>query len=253
MTQPIARIYGSQAVGKSAFAALQEAGFRTDDIHVITRPKSREPAEEEGPANAILEAILAAGIAPVQAAVYADAVGKGKTLVTVKPPFGGARVAIEILDGLNPIAVTVPEVEVAPPAVGFTFDSSSATPLSDAFGWKVLLNNPTPLSSYMGWSVLKKETGPSRTLDSIRKQSNDPTPFSTKLGLPVLIDNPTPLSSKAGWKTLWGTAAPLSDKLGWKTLWGSASPLSDKLGWKTLLNNPTPLSSLLGLPVLSKR
>ncbi len=255
MTQPIARIYASQASGTSAMAALQEAGFRTDDIAVITRPMAKESGEEEAPHNLVLEAILAAGVAPEPAAVYAEAVANGKTLVAVKPPFGGAKLAIEILDGFDPVALAVPEVAAAPEPVfaGFMFDSSSPTPLSDAFGWKVLLNDPTPLSSYMNWTVLKKETGPSRTLEQIRKQSNDPSPFSSKLGLAVLIDNPTPLSSKAGWKTLWGSAAPLSEKFGWKTLWGSATPLSDKFGWRVLSDNSTPLSTLLGLPVLSKR
>jgi hypothetical protein len=251
MTQPIARLYGTQTNAKSTIAALSEAGFRTEDVHLIVRPKARD-AGEEAAGELAVETITALGFVPAHAAVYAEAVNKGKTLVAVKPPFGGARLAMEIMDGFSPIAASLPEVEAPEPAVGFSFNTASPTPLSDAFGWKVLLDDPTPLSTYMGWSVLKRETGPSRTLAAIRKQSDNPTPLSSQLGLKVLIDNPAPLSTKFGWKLLWDKATPLSDRFGWKLLWDKPTPLSDKFGWKLLLNNPTPLSSWLGLPVLRK-
>jgi len=250
MTQLIARIYDTETSGKAAMAALQEAGFRIDDIHMFAGATASDDGASS--TDSTLAAIVAAGIAPAHAAVYAAHVAKGEILVAVKPPFGGARLAGEIMDGLSPVAVTLPAAPVEMPSVGMIFSSTSATPLSDAFGWKVLLNDPTPLSTYMGWSVLKQETGPSSTLAAIRRQSANPTPFSKLLGLPVLSDNAAPLSTKLGWKLLWDKAAPLSEKFGWKLLLDKSAPLSDALGWKLLLNNPTPLSSMLGWPVLSK-
>ena len=249
MTQLIARIYDTETSGKAAMAALQEAGFRTDDIHMFAGATAPDDAS---PTDSTLAAIVAAGIAPAHAAVYAAHVAKGETLVAVKPPFGGARLAGEILDGLGPVAVTLPAAPATTVDAGMFFTGKGPTPLSDAFGWTVLINDPTPLSTMMGWSVLKKETGPSRTLAAIRRQSANPTPFSKLFGLPVLIDNPAPLSGKLGWKLLSDKIAPLSQMLGWKLLSDKGTPLSDALGWKLLLNNPTPLSSMLGWPLLSK-
>jgi hypothetical protein len=228
MPQPLARIYGSQATASAVLKQLHERGLSGEAVAEITG----STADPVG-------AITAAGVPESHAKVYAEAVGRGETVVLVCPPFGYAKAATEVLDSHHSISVDLPAASApasAPKAKASAAAFDGATPLSSWFGWKVLSDDPTPLSSKLGWSVLKTDPSSSSTLESIRKQSNEPGPLSRALGWPLLASSKT----------------PLSEKLGWETSSAKAAPLSEKLGWKVLLTDPTPLSSRLGWPVLSK-
>jgi hypothetical protein len=247
-------MYGSQETATAVVKDLRDHGFSEDSIKVVAGAESTD-------------SIVQAGVSPAAAKVYAEGLGNGQALVVVDPLFGYARVATQILDSHDPIAVDVPEDVTSPTtrsarAPAGSTERSAAAPLSAALGMPVLSSDPTPLSTWLGWRVLKPEQTTLTTGDSIRKQSNDPAPLSKKLGLPTLsgklpsarlLPDAAPLSAKLGWRTLSDDPAPLSAKFGWPTLLNDPAPLSAKAGWKTLSNNPTPLSSWLGLPVLSKR
>jgi len=224
MPQPLARIYGSQATASAVVKQLHERGLSGDAVAEIT-----------GSTPDPLGSITAAGVPASHAKVYADAVGRGESVVLVCPPFGYAKAATEVLDSHHSIAVDLPEAPVAASASAAA-GWDGATPLSSWLGWTVLSNNPTPLSSWLGWSVLKTEPSTSPTMESIRKKSDDPGPLSRLFGWPLLAT----------------TRTPLSKTLGWETTSPKAAPLSEKLGWQVLLDDPTPLSSRLGWPLLSK-
>jgi hypothetical protein len=249
MPVTVSRIYDTPEKAETAANELKKYSFSPEHINVVT-PNDNDP-----------EAALAkGGISNARAKVYAEAVGRGESVVTVLPTFGKAAKAAEILDSFGPVETHISDVPdsverggKARPAsasgpAGATPLSSAAgwkvlshdpTPLSSKFGWRVLLNDPTPLSSRFGWRLLSdSQTGRSSL-------SNDPAPLSNLLGWKLLSSNPAPLSSQAGWRILSDDPAPLSRKFGWRVLSENQKPGA------SLSDNPTPLSSALGLPVLS--
>ena len=205
----------------------------TADEHesAAAKPASTSAHSVSKSADPVLTSILAAGVSPNQASIYAEGVRRGEVLVAVQPLFGRAQSATTILDSFDPIAVALPEAEPASVAA-----RDAAAPLSSALGMKVLSSDPTPLSSWLKWRTLMPELRSSPALEGIRKRSGDAAPLSNKLGMSVL-------SAKA---------APLSARFGWRVLSDNPAPLSTWRGWRLLSNNPTPLSSLLGWRVLLK-
>ena len=261
MTQTIARLYRSRDTAMAAVDALKERGFSDGSIHVVAPPETTS----EGPytsadlvsastrpvpasTDPVLTSILAAGVSPVQAPIYAEGVRQGEMLVAVQPLFGYAQSASTILDSFDPVAVALPETEPASVA-----PRDDAAPLSSALGMKVLSSDPTPLSTWLKWPTLKPEPGPSRVLDGVRKQSGDAAPLSSKLGMSVLSSKAAPLSERLGWRLLSDNPTPLSTWRNWRVLSDNPAPLSTWRGWRLLLNNPTPLSSFLGWRVISKK
>jgi hypothetical protein len=250
MPVTVSRIYDTSEKAETAANELKKYSFSAENINVVT-PNDNNPEA----------ALTRGGISHERAKVYAEAVSRGESVVTVLPTFGKAAKAAEILDSFGPVETHISDVPdsvergrtAGPRATG---SSDPATPLSSATGWKVLSHDPTPLSSKFGWKVLLK----------------NPAPLSSWLGWRVLSDNqvgraslssdPAPLSSMFGWKLLSGNSAPLSAAAGWRILSDDPAPLSRKFGWRLLSDNhkpsaslshdPTPLSSTLGLPVLSK-
>ena len=236
MTAPIISVFKNRTIARAAAKDLLARGFATGSVEVIAKP-SRKSAIAISLADPVVQAIIAAGVHMNPAQDYAERVYQGESLVVVRPPFGIAVSAADVLQQRNPIEVTVPQVESTHTPRTSGIDWTSPTPLSSWLGWRVLLDNPAPLSTWLNKATLKPEPASSPTLDSIRRQSAEPTPLSSKFGWRLLSDNPSPLSSKFGWDLLKN----------------SPTPLSDKFGWKVTSDDPTPLSSRFGWPLLSKK
>jgi hypothetical protein len=253
MPVTISRIYDSPEKAETAASELKKYSFAPEHINVVT-PGSHD-------AEATVSALTKGGISSARAKVYAEAVERGKSVVTVLPTFGKAAKAAEILDTFGPVETHITDVpdsvergptaprgsagstDAAAPlssATGWKVLSHDPTPLSSKFGWRVLLDNPTPLSSWLGWRTLSDNQTSRSSL------SSDPAPLSNMLGWKLLSDNPAPLSSQAGWRILSDDPAPLSKKFGWRVL------SDDQTAKASLSDNPTPLSSMFGLPVLSE-
>ncbi|MFL5284225.1 MAG: hypothetical protein ACJ8AW_25345 [Rhodopila sp.] len=254
MPVTVTRIYDSPEKAKKAADELKKFTSESQ-IHVVN-PSGQNVASLE-------VALTATGMSAGSAKAYGEAVGRGRSVVTVAPSFGSAARTTEVLDAAGPVdthITDVPDTADRRPrraaASGGATVADPAAPLSSKFGWEVLAtDNPTPLSDKAGWKVLSP---------------NNPTPLSDKLGWKTLSDSqdakaslvhdPAPLSSKFGWAVLSRDATPVSNKFGWRVLSDDPAPLSRKLGWRvlsedrtsriSLINDPAPLSRWLGLPVL---
>jgi hypothetical protein len=252
MPVTVTRIYDSPEKAQKAADELKKFTSESQ-IHVVN------------PGGQNTEATLAAtGMSVGSAKAYAEAVDRGRSVVTVAPMFGSAGRATEVLDSVGPVDTHITDVpdtverrpRLRAGGTGSATVADPAAPRSSKFGWEVrATDNPTPLSDKAGWKVLAP---------------NNPTPLSDKLGWRVLSDNqdgkaslvhdPAPLSRKLGWRLLSRDATPASNKFGWKVLTHDPAPLSRKLGWRVLSDNqdakaslihdPAPLSRWLGLPVL---
>ena len=231
----VSRIFSTNEDATGAVGDLEQAGFRRAAIQVISAT--------EGDASEA--ALVKSGVTPAHAAPYAAAVSKGGTLVLVEAPPGGAVAVKAILETARPgdagaataeyEAVARPELSKSGTTSASVSAADSATPLSSALNWPVLLDDPAPLSKWLNWRTL---TAP-------------PTEKPTSHGLPFLSDDPTPLSSKLGLKVLSDNPAPLSTKMNRNVISDDPTPLSNRFNWRVLLDNPSPLSSWLGIAVLS--
>lgn len=252
MAQTIARMYANQETAAAALTALRDRGFRKDATHIIARPEMQEGTSPDAGTSIdpVLEAMTKIGVAPEHARIFAERVRHGEALVAVEAQFGTAQLATTVLEGANPVpvTVTVPEIEYSS---GVNW--ASAAPLSSALGMPVLLSDATPLSGFLKWPALKRQSASSASLASIQKQSREAAPLSSNLRLPVLLEKAAPLSDVLRWKAVFNDPAPLSEKTKLPVLSGNPAPLSTSLGLALLSNDPAPLSSLLKLPVLSKR
>ena len=221
MTQAITRVYGTETHASDAVKALKTNGFLGDQINLVTA----------GAEDAVA-AVEKGGVPKAHAEIYAERARGGGAIVSVRPPFGTAQRATEILDSFQPIEADVSHVAVVPvKTAGKTRARTTdilelpamkddATPLSSRFNLPVLLDDPTPFSSYWKWPLL----------------SDKSAPLSEKFGIPVVSSNATPLSS---WLNLPMFSA-------------SATPLSSWLNLPMFTSGATPLSSWLGLQVISK-
>jgi len=233
MTQTISRLYSSPSSATAAVEDLKASGFGDEAVHVVT------PSEAQ---DGIVAAVVAGGVPKAQAPVYAEGVGRGETLVSVRAPFGYATTATEILDRHGPVATDLPDHGYELPT------RDPAAPLSSAWGWPVLSSNPTPLSSFLHWPTLSSRRSPPKPDPEL---VDDPAPLSKKIGMEVLSDEPAPLSKRLGWRLLSDNPWPLSTRLGWSLLSKDPTPLSSRLGWRTLSDSPAPLSARMGWRVLS--
>ena len=224
MAQATVRIFGTEQAASNALKELKRQGFQ--DARQINPPpppsgESGETDHEAPDPAAIKAAISQADISEEQAAIYAKAIEHGHSLVTVKPPFGRAKLAEKILERFGPMPSEAETTHIDATSPNTDTVSTEAAPFSSWLGWKLLLHDPAPFSRLLGWRVL----------------SNDASPLSRRMG----------------WKELSHSPTPLSDKLNWPVLSNRAAPLSEWLGWRTISSNPTPLSSWLGWPVLYRR
>jgi hypothetical protein len=210
MPQSIIRIYKTEAQANKAAAHLIGEGY--SGVFQFNAPTSASAAARS---NLVTE-MMAAHILKSHAESYVDDLTKGKSLVMVRPIFGQAVNAINVLDSYAPVASGHPETKES---VHFHWDE--AAPLSSAFRLPILAKTEHPIETLTGISSLTKGKAF----------------ISHLLGMPLL---------KAG-------AARRETSMGFKMLSNSATPLSSAIGMRTLSQNATPLSSMFGLPVLTKR
>jgi hypothetical protein len=236
MPVTVIRVYASQDAATSVWQELKRQHFSPSEVSVIY------PAADGADAA---PSIQAAGIGPYRAQRYAEYLRNGGALVLVRPPFGSAEAAEQILDRFDPLPTGVPEID-------YDLDrdyEDDATPFSRFFGWKVLLrNSPAPFSESLGWHTLSKPNSPTYPASiPIPLLGGSAAPLSKTLGLPVLTKHGAPVAPTSGVARLSAKPALFSSLLGLKTLLTKHTILGGEL-----LNSPTPLSSALGLPVLIK-
>jgi hypothetical protein len=174
MTTIITRLYAAEEHASNAASALKRK-FGADQVNLVT-PTNSEGADVEALA-------VKGGVRPAHAAVYADKVQQGHSLVTVHAPWGFAQHVIDALESHGPVDAGVAETE-------YHQVPYEATPFSNALGWSVLTkfksnvvlsNDPAPFSAFLKWPTLF----PSK---SSAKLVNGAAPFSKALNLPVLSD-----------------------------------------------------------------
>ena len=244
MTQAITRLYGTETHASDAVKDLKKNGFLGDQISLVSGA--------DGSGDGLVDAIEKGGVPNAHAAIYAERVQRGGSVVSVRPPFGTAQRATAILDSFEPIDAGVSNVPVGPAKVagktvtrtaGRSTDTvemlplkDDATPLSSRLNLPVLLDDPTPFSTYWKWPVL----------------SDKSAPLSEKFGIPVASSNATPLSTWLNLPVFSASATPLSSWLNLPIFSASATPLSSWLNLPMFTTGSTPLSTWLGLQVISK-
>jgi BCD family chlorophyll transporter-like MFS transporter len=205
MSQTISKIFPSHETVYSVVAELKTYKFSDDSIQVVLT----EPGSD---VETITAQLKAAYVLASLAKVFAEHMPSGGGLVIVRPPFGRASTAIEILDSFQPVPSGIVEADSKPMA------------------W----DEAAPFSSALQWDT----------------QIDDAAPFSKFLGLETLTEGKASLSEALGIPLLAGKASPLSSLVGLPTLLEKAAPLSSMLALPTLSHNPTPFSSLFKLKVL---
>lgn len=222
MAQILSRLFTSST---NAAAAVKDLGdHRFGDNEVFTIDAAAGSSRDD-----LVSQIAQAGIVKSDAAVYADKVQAGSTLVVVHAPFGSARKATVLLDRHQPLPAVVAAAPMPRP-----MRYEKAAPASSIFQWPTLSSDPTPVSSFFRWPTISNFS------------------LSRSRGFAELADDAAPLSKKLNWSLLSESAGPLSQKMKWRLLSDDAAPLSQRMNWGTLSSNPAPLSSMLGIQVLSR-
>jgi hypothetical protein len=219
----LTRLFTDAARAKSAESNLLSTGYERKSVRLITSADAHSAAD-----------LTRHGVASGNARHYAERIAAGATLLIVEAPFGTAGHATAIL---NAAGGTEDEADHTRHE---TMEWDDATPLSSAFGWKVLSHDPAPLSHALGMGTLSNEQR------GKAKLSHNPAPLSSMLGLKLLSGNAAPFSRMLGLPVLSSKPAPLSAAVGAKTLTASSGPLTVS----GLSHDPAPLSNLLGIPTL---
>ena len=217
MTVITTRLYDTPQNAKGAVTKLKKSHFADDQIVVVS-------GEGKSP-DAVAAAIKALGLPSSAIKSFGAAIGGGASLVAVRPAFGKAHEAGEILNSFSPTA-----------AEEFVVLEDTSSPIASGPGFAALANDPTPLSSYFQWDVLSpKKFG-----------------LSNWLKWDLLSGDLFPVSKLFGWKLLSDNPTPASKAFSWPLLSNDPTPLSSKYKWTLLINDPTPLSSKFNWSVLSK-
>ncbi len=219
----LTRLFTSAARAKAAEDNLLSTGYERKSVRLITSADGHSAAD-----------LTRHGVASGNAKHYAERIAAGATLLIVEAPFGTAGHATAILNAAGGTEEEPAHTQHE------TMEWDDATPLSSAFGWKVLSHDPAPLSHALGMGALSKNQ------NAKAKLSHNPAPLSSLLGLTLLSGDAAPLSRLLGLPVLSSKAAPLSSAVGAKTLTASSGPLTVS----GLSHDPAPLSSLLGIPTL---
>jgi hypothetical protein len=239
MSQPVTRLYEKKRPATDAVAELKKNGFPGEAITLVTPADAKAfKADATASDDSLFAALEKAGISKAAAAIYAERILGGASVVSITPNWGTAQRATKILNSFGPAEVALPDEAPSVPsfsaADGQFFDWTGPAPLSEFFKWDVLQDNPTPLSSKFNWPVLSKKTFFVLHGSRVSELSNSPAVFSSWLKWPLLSNKTTPLSD-------WLKIPVLSDK---------ATPFSDWAKWPLLSNKATPFSDYLNAPVL---
>jgi hypothetical protein len=219
MAQVISRLYDSS----KQLAAL-ENDLKTNDFAyaVVIGSQSGKSASADGIVAAMQQAHVSGG----DAEAYAEFVKKGGVVVVVQAAFGRGAIAIAILDGYSPNAISMGK------STSSASDIGTATPFSNILHVPVLTSGP-----------FKPHSGDWLLVDSDKTFS----------GRPLVITSTGPYQSFSGKPLLLNSSGPYKSFSGTPLLLNTSGPYKSYSGVPLLINNPTLLSSWLGLPVLSKR
>jgi hypothetical protein len=238
MGQPITRLYENEKTALGAVSELKKSGFPGEQIVLVT-PKDAKAMPNGAEEDTLVAAFEKAGVSKAAAAIYAERVRAGGSVVSVSPNWGTGQRATKILERFDPVDAGVGEVEAsaaASNASGAQTGKRDAGALFSSFlNWPVLRNDPAPLSTWLKWPLISQRAAP----------------LSQDAKLAVISDNATPLSSFLKWPLISGNATPLSTWLKRPVLSDKATPLSDWAKAPVIVNDPTPLSKKLGVKTLS--
>lgn len=240
MILPIVRLYESAAKAAAAVAALREFGIAADAIRVVA-PPDKEPSRD-----AVAKDIMSGLVLRAHAVRYAEQVVAGRTLVSVRAPFGMSGLVIDMLEAAGPVAYSLPPVREKSVAW------DEATPLSSALFLPVLKRGAAPFSDLWGLRTLKKGLSPLAFTLGDPSASSETT--SEMFGMPTVVRR------RPGWSTSFGLPLLKRVASGWSSSFGmpllsrgGRGPWTTSFGLPLLARNPAPLSSLFGLRAVSGR
>jgi hypothetical protein len=176
-------MYQTEQQATDAYHKLREFGFTDEVTNLVTSGVGSLPD--------IMSAIMAGFVLRADAAVYAQGIQSGLTLVSVQAPFGSGVAATEILDRFDPVDFGMKDVIDR----GMIWDEDA--PVSSALHLPAISRGATPFSDFWGLGVKTHV----RTLCAV-------------LGIPELTDSRWSLSASMGMPELSAAAAPLSSRLG---------------------------------------
>lgn len=125
-----------------------------------------------------MDELVSQGFADVKASFRPD-----RVRVAVNAPFGEGRRATQILDRFGPIT-----------SDDEAWQDAKSSPTARDLDWAKIASSATPLSDFFGWSVLKDYRSP--------------------LWPKALVADPTPLSNKFGWSVLYGASSQAERRRG---------------------------------------
>jgi hypothetical protein len=192
---PIVRLYASAEQAKLALAALKRWGFEDELIHVVTAsstPPANAPASAASD-DPVQSAIMAAYVLKAHAKVYAQEVRSGRTLISIRAPFGVGGIAEELLDECGPVKSAVVTSNGSLPL----WDDDA--PFSSAIGMPTLVRATAPFSAF--W-VLPTVTSRGGTVCSALGLPEVSRSDSYVFGTPAISRSASPLSSMLGLPTI---------------------------------------------------
>jgi hypothetical protein len=177
MIYAIVRIYPSVAVATQAYDLLEQRGLTRQEnkINLVTPTSAGTP-------EAIVAAIKAGLVPAAEAAVYAQAVARGNSLVSLVPPFGTDAIYSRLLDKLNPIDVGVRRTRRV-------LKWDDAAPFSSAIGFHAI--SPPSRYRFMGLPAIARS---GRTLSEVLGLPELSNPHYSLFGTPRISSNPGPFS-----------------------------------------------------------
>jgi hypothetical protein len=145
MSTIITRLYKTHKQALDAVNDLKRNGFSEGSINLVASAGDGEAGSgtSSQSADALVASILKGGVSGANAKVYAEAVRRGGSLVTVVALFGSALKAGEILDRFDPVIGGVPasdEYAESPGPIAQLLKGRSKT---------VLLDQAAPFSSLL--------------------------------------------------------------------------------------------------------
>ena len=233
---PITRLFESEQAASEAIEKLVAGDVARGNITVVRtqRPGAEEGAEAPaGPGAAEkIDALIERGFAMKgHRKGLIEALGKGRTVVSVVPIFGQGSFVEATLDGSGAVDTdVVPDYLPDDPA---PFSSALGLPvLTDgkskltlvrfdknrSFGLGLLSKRATPLSSLFGLKILSASKGSIAKGSAVERMSGNPAPLSSMFGLKLLSKGSRSGGSRESVKRMSGNAAPFSAFLGLSVL-----------------------------------
>lgn len=218
-------IFESEDAARNAAAKLTDVGFHENRVFLASQLAGRE--------EAVLRAAVDEDFMPgSQIKACVRQLKQGRSLVSVRPAFGKAYEATEIMESCGAV-----EQDALPPTA-----MRDPSPLSDA------LNIPT-LTEFTPMTNLANSNWSLSKVLGLRLLSTNPAPLSSMFGMKLLTTEKHKTSS-FGMPLLSNNPAPLSSLFGMKLLTRNKHKTSS-FGFPLLSDNAAPLSSLFSLRLLT--